>query len=401
MSMNSQPEPDELIRRSEPGERQRRLAERFSGVGNHVRVDVHGPKQNAGYAGIRRRRRSQRLAAGLLGAAAFSALIYGAATHDWAAGPVSITSKLPDARSVGAAVQSLPPPDLLKPVSPEEAVKSNEERPFVARPDTPASRFVLKASADDRERALTCLTQAVYYEAASEGVDGERAVAQVVLNRLRHPGYPSSVCGVVYQGSDRPTGCQFTFTCDGSLLRPHVQSLWTRSQKVAKEALSGRVFAPVGHATHYHADYVLPYWADSLDKTVQIGRHIFYRLRGAVGDSRSFFQRYAGFEPPLPAPRPAIASAPPPSLTPDEQQLAKIVIGEDSKGTAQDAEKAALPTSPLLADAVRPTLVADEHTPIHNTAKPKQPTDCAADRESKQLTPLSADDFRSTASRGC
>ena len=216
-------------------------------------------------------------------------------------GQSSITTKLPNATAAGAAVNNLPPPNLLKPMSPDEAVKENAERPFVARPDSPASRFVLKAAEADRDRALTCLTQAVYYEAASEGADGGRAVAQIIINRMRHPGYPASICGVVYEGSDRVTGCQFTFTCDGSLLRPHVDILWARSQKIAKEALAGHVFAPVGHATHYHADYVLPYWADSLDKTVQIGRHMFYRLRGSVGDKGSFFQRYAGFEPPIPA----------------------------------------------------------------------------------------------------
>jgi spore germination cell wall hydrolase CwlJ-like protein len=91
-----------------------------------------------------------------------------------------------------------------------------------------------------------------------------------VLNRMRHPGYPASICGVVYQGADRTTGCQFTFTCDGSLLRTPLASLWARSRKIAEDALSGRVYAPIGHATHYHADYVLPYWADSLD-TYSIG----------------------------------------------------------------------------------------------------------------------------------
>jgi len=203
-----------------------------------------------------------------------------------------------------------PPPNLLRPLSPDQAAKENATRPFVNRPDTPASRFVLRTDADDRERALTCLAQAIYYEAAGEGVDGGRAVAQVVLNRMHHPGFPASVCGVVYQGSDRPTGCQFTFTCDGSLLRTPVASLWARSRKIAEDALAGHVFAPVGHATHYHAEYVLPYWADSLDKTVQIGRHIFYRLRSVFGDSRSFFQHYAGSEPPVSKPGAALVLPP-------------------------------------------------------------------------------------------
>jgi hypothetical protein len=192
----------------------------------------------------------------------------------------------------------LPPPDLLRPLSPEEARLENEKRPFASEPPPPARPFQLRADAISRLRAVDCLTQAVYYEAASEGVEGGRAVAQVVLNRARHPAYPNTVCGVVYQGSTRATGCQFTFTCDGSLLRPPSAYLWARSANIAQEALAGRVYAQVGYATHYHADYVLPYWADSLDKLVQVGRHIFYRLRGTIGSARAFNQRYPGVEPP-------------------------------------------------------------------------------------------------------
>ena len=125
----------------------------------------------------------------------------------------------------------------------------------------------------------------------------KRAVAQIVLNRVRHPAYPATVCGVVYQGSERTTGCQFSFTCDGSLRRTPASGLWQRARKLAADALAGKVFAPVGHATYYHADYVVPYWADSLDKEIQIGRHIFYRLRGGLGTTRAFVQRYRGQEP--------------------------------------------------------------------------------------------------------
>ncbi len=298
------------------------------------------------------------------------------------------------------AVISLPPPNLLRPLTPAEAAKENADRPFVSRPDTSSTPFVLRTDSQNRDRALTCLTQAVYYEAAGEGADGGRAVAQVVLNRLRHPGYPASVCGVVYQGSDRPTGCQFTFTCDGSLLRPHAEALWTRSRKIAEAALDGHVFAPVGHATHYHADYVLPYWADSLDKTVQIGRHIFYRLRGSVGDSRAFLQRYAGTEPPLPSPLPPAVVAPLSGA--DEQQLAKAVVGEDSKGVANEVEKIATAVSPLVVDFVRPTLVVDQQMPTTTSKRRKSATECTADDQRKKLTPLTANDMRAAAATsGC
>src|SRR5215218_6564382 len=221
---------------------------------------------------------------------------------------------------------NLPPPDLYRPITPEEAIKENAERAFSGRPDTPASPFKLGADAGTRDRALECLTQAVYHEAATEGADGQRAVAQIVLNRMRHPAYPASVCGVVYQGSERPTGCQFTFTCDGSLVRVPVQSIWKQARKIATEALAGKVFAPVGHATHYHADYVLPYWADSLDQSVQIGRHIFYRLRGSLGERNSFLQRYAGSEPPLPQPRPSVVLTP----TTETEELANALISDNA-----------------------------------------------------------------------
>ena len=144
--------------------------------------------------------------------------------------------------------------------------------------------------------ALTCLTQAVYYEAANEPMMGRRAVAQVVLNRMRHPAYPKSVCGVVYQGWERVTGCQFSFTCDGALLRRPSAATWNQAQAVARAALSGYVEPSVGTATFYHADYVLPKWAFTLNKIQQIGAHIFYRFPGAWGNTSTFSGGYSGIE---------------------------------------------------------------------------------------------------------
>jgi hypothetical protein len=146
-------------------------------------------------------------------------------------------------------------------------------------------------------RAAECLAQAVWYEAASESEAGQRAVAQVVLNRVAHPSWPSSVCGVVYQGSERSTGCQFTFTCDGSLARRPSGASWARAQRIAAEALNGSVYAPVGLATHYHTLWVNPYWAASLDHIGTIGAHRFYRTRGASGQAAAFTGGYAGLEP--------------------------------------------------------------------------------------------------------
>jgi hypothetical protein len=143
--------------------------------------------------------------------------------------------------------------------------------------------------------AMTCLTQAIYYEAANEPEEGKRAVAQVVLNRVRHPAYPASVCGVVYEGWNEPV-CQFSFVCDGALLRAPMDSQWRQSLRVAGAALAGYVEKSVGTATHYHADYVLPRWAYTLGKVRQIGRHLFYRFPGRGGETASFTTRWSGHE---------------------------------------------------------------------------------------------------------
>ncbi len=160
----------------------------------------------------------------------------------------------------------------------------------------------------DRTRALECLTAGIYYEAASEPDQGQRAVAQVILNRVAHPSYPNTVCGVVYQGSERSTGCQFSFTCDGSLARVPSRFFWARAQGVAAQALSGYVEPSVGLATHYHTNAVHPYWAPSLHFITTIGAHRFYTLMGRAGDASTFRFAYAGGEP-LAAPHPRNAAA--------------------------------------------------------------------------------------------
>jgi hypothetical protein len=189
------------------------------------------------------------------------------------------------------------PPDIgLTVEDPAEAAAVNDLRPFSTLPIRPMRPFVLNAAGEDRNRALHCLSQAVYYEAAREGRAGQEAVAQVVLNRMRHPAYPKSVCGVVYQGSARVTGCQFTFTCDGSLRWAPEPGLWRQAREVAERALNGYVNRKVGSATHYHASYVAPYWAPTLVKMTQVGAHIFYRWTGPWGEPPAFSGRYAGGE---------------------------------------------------------------------------------------------------------
>jgi len=337
--------------------------------------------------------------AGALAVGTLGWTLYSSAGWLGTSGPSSVSRVEVPPAAAAKAVVSLPAPDLLRPISPEEAALENAQRPFVNRPDSAARKFVLKAAADDADRALTCLTQAVYYEAAGEGTDGGRAVAQIVLNRMRHPGYPASVCGVVYQGSERATGCQFTFTCDGSLLRPPAASLWNRSRKIAQDALAGKVFAPVGHATHYHADYVVPYWADSLDKTVQIGRHIFYRLRGPYGEGNAFAQRYAGHEP-LPPPKPEETLVVPPATVPED--LASTLIDDGLTSGIKDVEKvAAIPASPLLADANASTLLLGGPAPASAPKKAKPIVDCVVSGDRK-VSPLSKNELRvGTSADGC
>ena len=148
-----------------------------------------------------------------------------------------------------------------------------------------AAPFVASEDPAEFDRSLECLTQAIYYEARNQSDDGQRAVAQVVLNRVRHPSYPNSVCGVVFQGSERVTGCQFSFTCDGSMNRGIEYHAWERAQAIAREALSGRVYRPVGLALNYHTTAIRPYWAPSLVRQAVVGSHIFYRRRGSNEES--------------------------------------------------------------------------------------------------------------------
>jgi spore germination cell wall hydrolase CwlJ-like protein len=189
------------------------------------------------------------------------------------------------------------PPDLgLPQAEGETAQELNALLPFAHEPIRPMRPFVLAAAGEDRDRAVTCLAQAVYYEAAREPEVGQEAIAQVVLNRMRHPAYPKSICGVVYQGAARATGCQFTFTCDGALRWAPEPALWRRARQVAERALAGYVDKQVGSATHYHADYVAPYWAPTLVKMTQVGQHIFYRWTGPWGEPPAFTGRYEGGE---------------------------------------------------------------------------------------------------------
>ena len=206
--------------------------------------------------------------------------------------------------------------------------------------DAIARPTLLAGSPQDRSRALHCLSTAIYYEAASEPDAGQRAVAQVVLNRVAHPQWPNTVCGVVFQGSERP-GCQFSFACDGSMARVPVRMWWDRAQRVAERALAGEVYAPVGLATYYHTGAVNPVWAARQTFIGAIGAHLFYRPPGGAGNAGAFTDRYWGGEP-VPAPRPRLVAP----LAPQSDPLAVAQSWASGRGPAAIAPAfAAMPSA--------------------------------------------------------
>lgn len=271
------------------------------------------------------------------------------------------------AQDVSLTTEDNPVPLAFQPIDRSDAYRYNASIPVSNEPLEPALPFVLPAglSAADRTRALACLTQAIYYEAGSESVAGQRAVAQVVLNRMRHPAFPSSVCGVVYSGSQRATGCQFTFTCDGSLARPPSSGGWARARQVALAALSGYVDASVGQATHYHALYVAPYWSPSLLKVANIGAHTFYRWKGLNGKRRAFVSAYAGREPVVSGRIPVEEAA-------SETAAIEVPDPEPAAGglvvAVPEAPAVTVPSPPAAAPLASPPANAPTSAPARETA---------------------------------
>ena len=193
----------------------------------------------------------------------------------------------------------LPPvePMAFQDLDPNDARAFNATVPFVDGPNPAARPFKLSGDEAQRSRAIDCMAAAVLYEAGDDPV-GQRAVAQVVINRVRHPAFPKTICGVVFQGAERTTGCQFTFTCDGALIRHRwLDAQWVRARVTATAALTGAVFKPVGYATHYHTDWVVPYWQSSLDKIAAVNTHLFFRWTGWWGTPPAFNRHVDADEP--------------------------------------------------------------------------------------------------------
>ncbi|WP_183112571.1 cell wall hydrolase [Sphingomonas sp. So64.6b] len=180
---------------------------------------------------------------------------------------------------------------------PDDARSFNATIPYSTAPNPAARPFVLTGTDEDKARAIDCMAAAVLYEAGDDTL-GQRSVAQVVINRTRHPAFPKTICGVVFQGQERATGCQFTFTCDGALARHRWSDLaWKRARETAVLALTGSVFKPVGYSTHYHTDWVVPYWSSSLDKVTKVRTHLFFRWTGWWGTPPAFGRRVLSAEP--------------------------------------------------------------------------------------------------------
>ncbi|VFU07597.1 cell wall hydrolase [Methylocella tundrae] len=202
--------------------------------------------------------------------------------------PAALTERLmqgatPEVRRAEALASTTPAPADSTPVE----VAAIAAPPQVEAPDDSTASYVPSrpgfAALIGHDRAAQeqrCLAEAIYFEARGESDEGQAAVAQVVMNRVSSGLYPPTICGVVFQNRHRRNACQFSFACEGRALRITEADAWRRAVRIAGEVTAGTTYvSDVGGATHYHANYVRPRWARSLEKMDVIGHHIFYKLR--------------------------------------------------------------------------------------------------------------------------
>jgi spore germination cell wall hydrolase CwlJ-like protein len=191
--------------------------------------------------------------------------------------PPKVAMLIPQKPDVPDTKESAEEPDAKKP----------EPKRFVASPPVWKLESTFKLKRAEKQKVVAqrrvrlaeqnCLARAIYFEARSESELGQLAVAKVILNRVKDPEYPKSICGVVYQGASRSRSCQFSFACDGIPDDPRNKTQWSRATQVAQKALDGdQTVRIMGAATHYHADYVRPRWSRHMKRLIKIGRHIFY-----------------------------------------------------------------------------------------------------------------------------
>lgn len=178
-----------------------------------------------------------------------------------------LPAALPDRTNTSAA---RPLVTAIQPVSSPEGIHPKTE----TLADLVKSDIVTEKTGDSEAR---CLAQAVYFEARSESLEGQLAVAQVVLNRVADRRYPNSICAVVFQNENRLHHCQFSFACDGRSDTPFEARAWDVAQKISYVALEDLWRDVTGDATHYHASYSKPYWRTHMIATAQYGHHLFYR----------------------------------------------------------------------------------------------------------------------------
>ena len=239
----------------------------------------------------------------------------------------------------------------------------------LTRVSTPAEPFHFSdGGALAATRDLACLTDAVYYEARGEGASGQAAVAQVVLNRVRHPAFPKSVCGVVFQRAVGGYGCQFSFVCDGSMRHAREPAAWRRAEEIAARALDGAVMASIGNATHFHVAGIDPGWGSHLLRVAQVGLHVFYRFGGSAGRPGSFNGEVQhsspGDDPTLP--------------TADGAASAGQFILASATTTAPAPAASAPPATPTAAPAKAAAAQPKDPAPVKVDVAPKAPASAAA-----------------------
>ncbi|HEY2658952.1 MAG TPA: cell wall hydrolase [Caulobacteraceae bacterium] len=244
------------------------------------------------------------------------------------------------------------------PAAPASGQRPNVMRASFTPAKNPAARPFRFASGDALQSArdLDCLSDAVYYEARGETAAGQAAVAQVVLNRVRHPGFPKSVCGVVFQGVSGD-GCQFSFACDGSMHRPKESEAWRNAEHIAARALTGFVMPSVGNATHFHVVGVDPGWGPRLLKVAQVGLHVFYRFGGYSGAPSSFTGQPQPSAPDDAAPAPTLVA----SATADGRPAGQYILASATVTTPASAP-ATPPAKPAASETV--TTAKPEASPV-------------------------------------
>ena len=147
----------------------------------------------------------------------------------------------------------------------------------VRRPSEWTSAKLLSLPVPKSGKQMSCLAEALYFEARGEPITGQLAVGEVILNRVEDSRYPSSICKVINQGTGRRFACQFTYTCDGKLETVHERKAYEMALKLAKILITTHDGKLTKGSTHYHSNYVNPKWSKKFERVAKYGRHIFYR----------------------------------------------------------------------------------------------------------------------------